>query len=527
MAEDDEGSRGLTAGHELLESQVQAINRFPDQNPHPVMRISDDGHLTYANVSSKPVREALGVEVGDLFPGEWLDRLRDAAVSPGQRVECVCQHRTFALLPVPVPDLGFMNLYGTDITAEKAVARFPDQNPNPVFRVNDQAELIYANAASQPIIKALDVNVGDRLASEIASRVLAIADAGTGDLIELEADLRTYAVRPVRVVEFGFINVYGTDITAQKVVAKFPGENPNPVLRMNGDGELIYANDASARIVEALGLMVDRPLPPWLQEEVRLRLDRQVDSPIEILAGDEVYEIKPVNIAEFAFVNLYGTDVTAARQVARAKEESERLLLSILPEPIANRLRSGEQLIADRFEDSTLLIADIVGFTQMSSTLSADALVTLLNDIFGVLDVLVERHGLEKVKTIGDAYMVIGGVPLAVADHVERVAEFALDLVTAVESLQGGLAAPVSCRVGINCGPIVAGVIGKKRTIYDVWGDTVNMASRMESLGVAGRIQVTPAVFERLRGRYQFEERGTIDVKGKGPMPTYFLTGRA
>jgi adenylate cyclase len=173
------------------------------------------------------------------------------------------------------------------------------------------------------------------------------------------------------------------------------------------------------------------------------------------------------------------------------------------------------------------LIADIVGFTQMSSELSADDLVVLLNDIFSVLDVLVDRHGLEKVKTIGDAYMVIGGVPLVTADHVERVADFALDMAHAVDSLQAGMGRAVTCRIGINCGPVVAGVIGAKRTIYDVWGDTVNVASRMESLGVPGRIQVAPLVYERLRERYTFESRGTIEVKGKGMMPTYFLTGRA
>jgi class 3 adenylate cyclase len=202
-------------------------------------------------------------------------------------------------------------------------------------------------------------------------------------------------------------------------------------------------------------------------------------------------------------------------------------LLNILPPPIADRLRAGERVIADRFEDATLLIADIVGFTELSSRLSADQLVELLNDIFSVCDVLVERHRLEKVKTIGDAYMVIGGVPLATPDHLERVAEFALDMAAAVEEFRRGGERQVSFRIGINHGPVVAGVIGSKRTIYDVWGDTVNLASRMESLSEPGRIQVTAPVHDRLVGRYSFEPRGNIEVKGKGLLPTWFLTGRA
>jgi class 3 adenylate cyclase len=140
---------------------------------------------------------------------------------------------------------------------------------------------------------------------------------------------------------------------------------------------------------------------------------------------------------------------------------------------------------------------------------------------------LVERFGLEKVKTIGDAYLVVGGVPVPTQDHAERVADFALEMVKTIEDLQPALLRPVRCRIGISSGPVVAGVIGTKRTIYDIWGDTVNVASRMEALSMPGRILVSPITYERLRDRYEFEERDPILVKGKGEMKTYFLTGRA
>jgi class 3 adenylate cyclase/PAS domain-containing protein len=511
--------------HGLVESQIQAINRFPDQNPHPVLRVALDGQVTYANISSEPIRRAIGAEVGDTLASEVMERLR-AAAERGGSIELHDGVRAFSVLAVLVSDLGFINLYGTDITAEKVVERFPNQNPNPVFRVDETGRLVYANDASRPLIDSFGLEVGDALPVEIAQRVLAAADDPGAPMVELEADYRSYALRPVRIPEFEFINVYGTDITAEKVVAKFPGQNPNPVLRTDSSGVLLYANEASAPMRAALRFAVGELLPADLHAQITARVEAGSREPIECVAGEQFYELTAVAIPEFGFINLYGTDVTAARQVARAKEESERLLLSILPEPIANRLRAGERVIADRFEDASLLIADIVGFTELSSRMSAGELVELLNDIFSVCDVLVERRQLEKVKTIGDAYMVIGGVPTASDDHLERVADFALDMALAVKEMQTGMEHPIRVRIGINCGPVVAGVIGTKRTIYDVWGDTVNLASRMESLSEPGRIQVMPLVYERLKGSFTFEPRGEIEVKGKGPMTTWWLTGR-
>jgi adenylate cyclase len=219
--------------------------------------------------------------------------------------------------------------------------------------------------------------------------------------------------------------------------------------------------------------------------------------------------------------------VTAVRERERLARENERLLLNILPEPIAARLRAGDAMIADRFDDVTLLFADIVEFTRLSSSMAPAELVGVLNDVFTVFDDLVERHGLEKVKTIGDAYMVVGGLTVPLPDHTARVAAMALDLTACLDGIEAARRLGIAFRIGIHCGPVVAGVIGTRKFIYDVWGDTVNLASRMESLGIPGRIQVTHAVRERLHGAFTFESRGLIDVKGKGPMPTWFLTDRA
>ncbi|MGC1197084.1 MAG: adenylate/guanylate cyclase domain-containing protein, partial [Geitlerinemataceae cyanobacterium] len=218
------------------------------------------------------------------------------------------------------------------------------------------------------------------------------------------------------------------------------------------------------------------------------------------------------------------------QQLSEEREKSERLLLSILPQPIAERLKQNPHTIADSFPDVSVLFADIVGFTQLWSRISAAELVELLNEIFSAFDRLADRHGLEKIKTIGDAYMVVGGLPIPRTDHALAMADMALDMQKAIDNFNTAIPIrdrePLSIRIGMNTGAVVAGVIGRNKFIYDLWGDTVNIASRMESHGIANAIQVTEQTYERLKERYCFEKRGIIDVKGKGPMTTYLLMGR-
>jgi class 3 adenylate cyclase/integral membrane sensor domain MASE1 len=208
------------------------------------------------------------------------------------------------------------------------------------------------------------------------------------------------------------------------------------------------------------------------------------------------------------------------------KEKSEQLLLNILPLPIANQLKKNHRTIADSFAEATVLFADIVNFTKLSAKLSPQELVALLNEIFSAFDQLAEQYGLEKIKTIGDAYMVVGGLPFPQANHAEAIADMALEMQAEMRRFSDRHQQPFSMRIGINTGPVVAGVIGTKKFIYDLWGDTVNVASRMESQGIAGQIQVTEATYECLCDRYHFESRGEVYVKGKGQMPTYILAGR-
>lgn len=234
--------------------------------------------------------------------------------------------------------------------------------------------------------------------------------------------------------------------------------------------------------------------------------------------------------AQPAVVEGFLTDITNRKEIEEAlmveQERSERLLLNILPASIAEQLKRNTRSVAYRFDAATILFADIVNFTELSAALTPTELVDVLNEIFSAFDHLAQHHNLEKIKTIGDAYMVVGGVPSKTMGHTREIAEMALDMKAAIAQFKRKDSSSFSLRIGIDTGPVVAGVIGLKKFSYDLWGDAVNVASRMESQGAPDCIQVTESVYEILKDDYAFEERGEIEVKGKGKMRTYWLKGR-
>jgi adenylate cyclase len=213
------------------------------------------------------------------------------------------------------------------------------------------------------------------------------------------------------------------------------------------------------------------------------------------------------------------------RELDEERSRSRALLLNILPQPIIDRLEAGEELIADRYDSVTVLFSDFVGFTTISSEMPAPVLVTELNRLFSEFDALCERTSIEKIKTIGDAYLAVGGLPGSRTDHTAAVAEMALEMVSAIERVNESAQADWRIRIGIHTGPAVAGVIGTRKFVYDVWGDTVNVASRLEGSSEADRIHVSEPVADALAEGFDVEPRGSIQVKGKGEMRTFFLRG--
>lgn len=225
---------------------------------------------------------------------------------------------------------------------------------------------------------------------------------------------------------------------------------------------------------------------------------------------------------------VYNTAIRRAETaLARSYEESEALLHNILPGPVAARLKAEPGTIADLHPDTTILFADIVNFTPLSARLEASEVVTLLNAVFSEFDDLVDRFRLEKVKTVGDAYMVVAGLPNARTDHAEVAADLALAMQDAISRHVDDRGEPMMLRIGISSGPVVAGVIGRRKFAYDIWGDAVNTAARMESQGVPGRIQVSNATAALLRTTFELEPRGAMEVKGKGVVETWFLGQRS
>jgi guanylate cyclase len=228
----------------------------------------------------------------------------------------------------------------------------------------------------------------------------------------------------------------------------------------------------------------------------------------------------------FALLASFAQQRNAALTALRAEQEkSETLLLNILPSSIAERLKAATQMIADHFDATTILFADVVDFTPLSERLPPAEVVGMLDQLFSRFDALVERHGLEKVKTVGDCYMAAAGVPNPRPDHARMAALLALDMRDVVANSAVAAWPGLELRIGINSGPAIGGVIGKKRFLYDLWGDAVNTASRMESHGTPGEIQMTRATYELLKGEFVCTLRGTIPIKGKGQMETWYLVG--
>jgi adenylate cyclase len=263
-------------------------------------------------------------------------------------------------------------------------------------------------------------------------------------------------------------------------------------------------------IAFAVLLVATTPLAAWVRLE-------PAALPDQVVLVFLVLNVGVVSLIAFVLV------ATFAHQRADAQERADRLLLNILPPEIAELLKSQPSQIAEQFEDVSVLFADVVDFTPLSAGMTAAEVVGLLDRLFTDFDVLVDKYGVEKIKTIGDAYMVAAGVPRRRPDHARVLAELALEMRAAVARYQRDDGKPLALRIGINSGPVVAGVIGRRKFVYDLWGDAVNTASRMESHGTPGEIQLGEATYELVKDDFVCKPRGLVDIKGKGRMATWYL----
>jgi adenylate cyclase len=242
------------------------------------------------------------------------------------------------------------------------------------------------------------------------------------------------------------------------------------------------------------------------------------------LSGGLVTAFFAANIATIAAV-AFALLAAYARQLAAERARSERLLLNVLPAPIAERLREREEVIAEKYPEASVIFADVVNSTPLTVELAPEQMVALLDEHVARFDALADRHGVEKIRTIGDNWMGVAGVPVRHADHAGAVARLALEMLDYVQERRASGARCLDFRIGISSGPVIGGVIGRRKFVFDIWGDTVNTAARMESHGFPGKIQLTEATYRLLEHRFSCEPRGTIEIKGKGAMPTWWLAG--
>ena len=379
------------------------------------------------------------------------------------------------------------------------------------------------------------------------------SDDGRTRQLEVVADvLRTVA--PLRVSE-----AMREGLQSSRILVVDDNASDRDVLerRLTREGRTVVTAASGAAALDLLTtqkfdlILLDLIMPEMSGFEVlrRLKASEQTrDIPVIVIsaldelesvvrcieAGAEDYLTKPFNPtllrarvdASLEKKWLRDREKKFIADLEQEKRRSESLLLNILPQSIVNRMRDGETTIADRVREATILFCDLVGFTTISQDLSADRVIDFLGKIFSAFDRLAAEHGVEKIKTIGDAYMAAAGIPEPQADHAARVAALALRMLDAVDDIAGATDLKLRARIGIHTGPIVSGVIGTHKFAYDVWGDTVNTASRMESHSLPGRIQVSAATRLLLGERFDLEKRGTIDVKGKGVMETFFLNGQ-
>jgi adenylate cyclase len=360
----------------------------------------------------------------------------------------------------------------------------------------------------------------DDTATDRFALALMLNDAGYTELLTANSAaeaLRCLARHTPEAIELILtdLNMPGVNgIAACAQIKAMPEWSDIPIIMITGSDEV---DDLSAAFAAGAIDYITKPANPVeLLARVRsaLRLKHEMDS-----RKARERELQALNM------QLEGVLADLAEQhqmLQREQAKSEQLLLNILPEPIAERLKQAPGIIADRFDAVTVLFADIVGFTELAAGIAPEVLVGILNEIFSRFDLLAEQHGLEKIKTIGDSYMAVGGLPMPRPDHASAVAALALDMQAAVQMLSGGA---LSVRIGIHSGPVVAGVIGAKKFSYDLWGDTVNVASRMESHGQAGTIQVSAATYELIQHAFRCAARGRIQVKGKGAMEVWHLLG--
>ena len=506
---------------------IDILKKFPDQNPNPVIRVSGDGILEYYNHPSKSIIEFYNLKINKKIGSDLLEHINIAISKKIHSFEIKIESLSYSFKCVYVKELDGINIYGTDITAKKVIDKFPDSNPNPVMRVSYHGVLGYYNDASSKLVEALNLKISETVPNPILKYVGEVSISGCSANYEIHIGNFTYAASFVPVPEFQFIIVYATDITALKVIKKFPNQNPNPVLRVDLEGNLNYFNEASNYMVEKISATVGARLPEEFLENLL-----NEENKFELEIGSKTYVFDIVKIKEFGFYLIYGTDITDSRD----KERILKKLSKYFSPQVYNSIFSGELdvTINTKRKNLTVFFSDIKSFTTITEKLEPEILTELITNYLTEMTNIAIKYGGTVDKYIGDAIMIFFGDPQSKGTKEDAIAcvSMALDMRKKLRKLKRdwektGISESLDVRIGIHTDVCTVGNFGSSdRLDYTVLGNGVNLASRLESMAETNQILISENTHNLVNKEFQSQFFSEITVKGKAhPVKAYQVSG--
>ena len=502
---------------------IDILKKFPDQNPNPVIRVSGNGILKYYNQPSAPIIKFYNLKINKKIGNDLLKHINIALSKKIYSFEIKLESLSYSLKCVYVEELDGINIYGTDITAKRVIDQFPDSNPNPVMRVSYQGVLGYCNDSSSKLVEALNLKIHETVPNPLLKYVGEVSISGQFAKYEIQVGNYTYVASFVPVLEFQFIIVYATDVTAFKVIEKFPNQNPNPVFRVDLEGNLNYFNEASNYIVDKISAEVGTRLPKEFLENLLNGENR-----FELEIGSKSYVFDIVKIKEFSFYLIYGTDITDSKD----KEKILKKLSKYFSPQVYNSIFSGELdvTINTKRKNLTVFFSDIKSFTTITEKLEPEILTDLITNYLTEMTNIAIKYGGTVDKYIGDAIMIFFGDPQSMGTKKDALAcvSMALEMKKKLRKLKKdwertGLSESLDVRMGIHTDVCTVGNFGSSdRLDYTVLGNGVNLASRLEAMAGANEILISENTHNLINKDVQSQFFREITVKGKAhPVKAY------
>mgnify|MGYP003388190050 FL=1 len=502
--------------------------KFPDQNPNPVMRSSEKGDILYFNNPAIKIIQYWEQVKDRSFPKSFFDNVKKSKQKLAESsFEIRTDKKFFLVKSVYVEELKSYNIYFQDITAKSIISKFPDQNPNPVMQVDYEGHLIYHNEASNPFIKHHKLKIGSLVSEDLLSLVGEVALTSSFKNSRVNFAHSIYDIHLVPIKEFDFIIIYCTDVTAEDLVRKFPDQNPNPVLRFNKDFILEYYNDAASYIIDEWGVSTGQSIDMWIISKIKNSKTSHIKK-IEHEVGDKTFSSNIVFTPQFNFYLMYSTDISESR----AKEMILGKLSKYFSPQVFSSIFTGELdvKIDTRRKNLTIFFSDIKGFTSLTEKLEPEQLTNLIADYLTEMTDIAMKYGGTVDKYIGDAIMIFFGDPDTRGIKIDAVScvKMALEMLTRLSVIKKkwesqGISDNLSIRIGIHSDICTVGNFGSKdRLDYTVLGNGVNLASRLEGLAKPNTILISDSTYNIIKEEIDCTASEEVKVKGKlQPVKTY------